>query len=260
MTYKKDSDIAAPYGWIVPIDQPALGPFQTTFNQSTKLEKDLGKKLRNDIKRKTKLVAWIVSHCDTDSEREKYVQELQKHIPVDIYGRCGNKNCPKDCKRQVEKSYKFYLSFENSWCKDYVTEKFWDALELTMVPVVLGGANYSSIAPPMSYIDASIYEPEALSKLLLNLDENDQELLKYHAWKSKYHVFQGQHTQFCDICKKLNQPNDIPKKTYHDLNSWWEKSGKCQKRGTFFWSKISATKSSTFFKRLANIVLSVFGS
>ena len=71
MTYRKDSDIAKPYGWIVPIDQPALGPFQTTFNQSTKLEKDLGKKLRNNIKRKTKLVAWIVSHCHTDSEREK---------------------------------------------------------------------------------------------------------------------------------------------------------------------------------------------
>ena len=92
MTYRKDSDIAAPYGWIVPIDQPALGPFQTTFNQPTKLA-DLRKDFVGDIKVKKKLVAWIVSNCDTDSEREKYVEELRKYIPVDIYGSCGENFC-----------------------------------------------------------------------------------------------------------------------------------------------------------------------
>ena len=32
--------------------------------------------------RRPKMVAWFVSHCDTYSEREKYVGQLRKHIEV----------------------------------------------------------------------------------------------------------------------------------------------------------------------------------
>ena len=60
----------------------------------------------------------------------------------------------------------FYLAFENSICKDYVTEKFFRGLQVTIwnilwpkqicqapvVPIVLGGANYSALAPNYSFI------------------------------------------------------------------------------------------------------------
>jgi hypothetical protein len=52
------------------------------------------------------------------------------------------------------REYKFYLSFENSVCEDYVTEKFWKVLDYSIIPVVLGGANYSKFAPTKSYINA----------------------------------------------------------------------------------------------------------
>ena len=41
------------------------------------------KEFRNMAKR-PKAVAWIVSHCDTESDRENYVRELKNHIQVRV--------------------------------------------------------------------------------------------------------------------------------------------------------------------------------
>lgn len=76
---------------------------------------------------KSKLVAWFVSHCHTNNDRLGYARELSKHISVDIYGSCSNLSCNRqsaDCWKQLDEHYKFYLSFENGNCQDYVTEKF----------------------------------------------------------------------------------------------------------------------------------------
>jgi len=44
---------------------------------------------------KSKLVAWFVSNCNTESERETYVAKLQNLIHVDIFGDCGQKICER---------------------------------------------------------------------------------------------------------------------------------------------------------------------
>jgi glycoprotein 3-alpha-L-fucosyltransferase len=73
-------------------------------------------------------VGWFVSNCGEKNARQKYAKELQKYIPVDIYGMCGTKMCPRstetECFEMLNRDYKFYLAFENSNCKDYITEKF----------------------------------------------------------------------------------------------------------------------------------------
>ena len=60
--------------------------------------------------------------------RLNYARELGKYINVDIYGACGSKRCPRTnankCFSLLDKEYKFYLAFENSNCKEYITEKF----------------------------------------------------------------------------------------------------------------------------------------
>ena len=60
----------------------------------------------------------------------QYARELQRHIEVDIYGKCGDISCEggksnSTCRTTTLKMYKFYLAFENSNCKDYISEKLW---------------------------------------------------------------------------------------------------------------------------------------
>lgn len=73
-------------------------------------------------------VAWFVSNCHPRNQRMHYAKELSKYIQVDIYGTCGSLRCPRSqsqaCFDMLDEDYKFYLAFENSNCKDYITEKF----------------------------------------------------------------------------------------------------------------------------------------
>ena len=63
----------------------------------------------------------------------RLVKTMQKHVPVDIYGKCGKFSCPrtktKECYEMIEREYKFYLSFENGLCVDYVTEKLFNVMK-----------------------------------------------------------------------------------------------------------------------------------
>ena len=114
-------------------------------------------KLRtNYAEDKKGLISWIVSHCNTHNGRENYVDELQKYIDVQIYGKCeerlystsglcNDRNgpseslCPDMC--NTINSYKFYLSFENSNCVDYLTETTYKVLipGIATVPVIMTG-------------------------------------------------------------------------------------------------------------------------
>ena len=119
---------------------------------------------------------WVVSHCETASKREKYVETLQQFINVDIYGKCGPFKCPGDnieCFINLAQEYKFYIAFENSLCSEYITEKFWRTIRLPLVPIVMGGSDYNDLAPPKSFIDVNDFEDvQDLANHLKYLDYN----------------------------------------------------------------------------------------
>ena len=54
----------------------------------------------------------------------------------------------------MAETYKFYLSFENSICKGYITEKFFNAMDQNVLTVAYGGGDYDAVAPPHSFVDA----------------------------------------------------------------------------------------------------------
>nr|XP_027206512.1 alpha-(1,3)-fucosyltransferase C-like [Penaeus vannamei] len=213
-TYRLDSDIPNPYGRVYRLREPhPLSDYNYAEN-------------------KTKLVAWFVSNCKTQSGRENVVRELKKWIQVDIYGRCGPLKCPKsaECTQMLNTTYKFYLSFENSLCQDYATEKFFGTLKLNVIPVVYGLGNYSIQAPPHSYIDAlSFPSVKKLAEYLHYLDGNDTAYNEYFRWKNYHHFpmnFAKFSRPFCEICERLHTDN---RTSVYNLRHWFVEKSHCMR-------------------------------
>jgi alpha-1,3-fucosyltransferase len=171
-------------------------------------------------------IIWFVSNCDSASKREDFVKMLsqQENIQVDIYGACGTLKCSRKsadfCFQTLLPKYDFYLSLENEVCPDYVTEKLCKIFKHNIVPVVLGGADYSQMAPPHSVINvADFKDVNDLSKYLRLIADNPEEYNRYFEWKKTHFIEQRIQPFFaCDICSKLNQPDHVkPVK----LSDWW---------------------------------------
>ena len=217
MSYRLDSDVLVPYGEA------------TRVNSRVGLKKDYLAIARS----KTRLVAWMVSHCDTPSQREKYVRELQRYIPVDIYGKCGNYSCRRDyfqrdrgCQTVINDTYLFYLAFENAHCMDYVTEKLFRILPLDVVPIVRGSfQRYERQIPRKWYINTDDFSsPKELANYLINLQMHPEEYIKYFAdkehYRFTYHMGLKNVPTWCKLCQKLHDPEE-PLSTYPDIRQWW---------------------------------------
>jgi alpha-1,3-fucosyltransferase len=108
----------------------------------------------------------VISNCRSDekSNRFDYIKEMKNYVSVDVFGKCGDK-CPThfgnnktgDCKEILGTQYKFYLAFENSICKDYVTEKFFGILKFNIIPVVLGGGSYNKFVRLVIYFNLTVF-------------------------------------------------------------------------------------------------------
>ncbi|KAK4871924.1 hypothetical protein RN001_016048 [Aquatica leii] len=203
MTYRSDSNIQFPYDNFVQKDTNYVLP------------------LIDLVLNKTSIMAWFVSNCHTSSKREVLIKNIQKYMPVDVFGRCGSKKCDESnrdkCYDMLQKEYKFYFSGENSICKDYVTEKLYYVLNKNVVPVVYGGVDYTKTAPPKSVINVADFKNVSeLVNYLKFLDTNLTEYLKYFEWKKHYAIVVNQPA--CQLCQRLNEP--LVKSVIEDLNIW----------------------------------------
>ena len=239
IAYTLKADIARPYGICLPkMEAIAKDPSSITDTirrvYRTRTDSIPWQNIKqntpdsgNFAKGKTRTVLWAVSHCITQSKRERYVEVLKRHIKIDIIGKCGDDSGCKwrnNC-HDVFKKYKFYLSFENAFCTDYITEKLWYRMEEGIVPIVLGGADYKAHLPAHSYIDVRDFaSPKALAEYLHKLDNNDDLYNAYFVWRQNYTCKPGVPNTniLCDICRfmndNLNKVNIIP-----DVNTFWSR-------------------------------------
>jgi hypothetical protein len=188
---------------------------------------------------KTSPVAALISNCQFEiTDRLNYIKELNKTIAVKVFGGCGEKCAnSSSCKSDIARSFKFYLSFENSACNGYITEKFFEWFNFDIVPVVLGLGNYSFYAPKSGYINALDFKsPKELGEYLTYLDSNISAYNEFFKWK-KYIKTEYFHERrlmgfLCEMCIQL-QMEDIlgyvEQKRLTDLKSKFGMTENCRK-------------------------------
>jgi alpha-1,3-fucosyltransferase len=186
------------------------------------------------VKNKTKTAVWLVSQCNQPSRRHILAQELQKYIDVDIFGKCGSLKCPPYPQHCVNytNTYKFYFSFENSLCTDYITEKVYLTMQQLIIPILYNGVEISRFLPPRSYIDANAFAtPEELAKHLKFLSDNPEEYVKYFWWRENYEIYDyaqtfkiTPHFNFLtSICQKVNERKwAFEMQIYRKIDKWFD--------------------------------------
>ncbi|XP_071079447.1 glycoprotein 3-alpha-L-fucosyltransferase A-like [Haliotis cracherodii] len=239
MDFRHDSDLQRPYSQL--------------RTRSSTVNRDYS----TIVQKKTKLVAWAVSNCIDVSGRLSYAHELQKYIPVDIYGRCGSgafsRSTPEEWNDYLNSTYKFYLSFESSFCKDYISEKFFNNFNLDLVTVARGGGNYTRDVPRGTYINTADFKsPKELADHLLYLHNNHDKYIEILKRKQRYfytteayyfttqtdilHPFSERYVEhyyeekpMCQLCSRLHNLSGYSK-TIPDIVPWI-KLGKCSSSG-----------------------------
>ncbi|XP_033746961.1 alpha-(1,3)-fucosyltransferase C-like [Pecten maximus] len=227
MTYRRDADFTLEHGYFRKGNKPKYS----------------NKKLDDIFARKNKTAVVFISHCPVKSERLKFVELLQSHgIQVDVFGSCGTilKDCDNklryqagfnisgilkpDCFISVLPQYKFFLSFENSLCLDYTTEKSQHrVMQHPIIPVIRDGSNTSMLHPPHSYLNTDDYKSvKELAEHMKMLADNKTAYLEYFKWKQHYYsedMYLEWNAAFCRICERLHNPENY-RRMYGNIAAW----------------------------------------
>lgn len=209
-SYNRAADVVSPYG----------GKRFLTDKEKEDFRHDSQELNYNYLGAKTKDggVA-MISHCTDEARRYKIISTLKRYINVRVVGRCGE-GCPDgylSCNNLLA-DYQFYLAFENSDCYDYVSEKYWRALERRQIPIVAWKLDMSDLVIPNSFINVYDFpDVDAAGRYIQVVQGNRTLYNSYFEWRKEYAV---QYTSgMCELCKKLHDGN-IPRTVYHDMEGW----------------------------------------
>ncbi|KAK5977857.1 Fucosyl transferase [Trichostrongylus colubriformis] len=138
MTYRNDSDYPLPYGKFV--KRSATDETQALLTE---------RQIRKALQRKMRGALLLMSNCYSNSTRESIIRRLSEKIGITVAGRCNSMfpkakqvYCPKSvnngkCEDDLVATHRFYIAFENSLCRNYISEKFFRRVSQMMIPIVL---------------------------------------------------------------------------------------------------------------------------
>jgi len=146
------------------------------------------KDLKNDKvlfpKKKKKFCCIIISN-ESAFDRIEFFKKLSKYKKVDCYGKTpltnsDNSFLPKSWTDNPKflSQYKFVISFENSFDKEYITEKLPNTMLANSIPIYKGAPNVSEYFNTKSFINFDDYD-KSYDKMIKKIIELDQDDKKY---------------------------------------------------------------------------------
>ncbi|XP_041654211.1 alpha-(1,3)-fucosyltransferase 4-like [Cheilinus undulatus] len=218
LTYRTDSDIFLPYGYLVPHKHKTL---------HKQFAHPLHAPSRSQLLR-PRLLAWVISNWSESHARVAFYYQLRRYIKVDVFGRAG-RPLPDDSGSgsvvRMLGRYQFYLALENSQHTDYITEKLWNAVLAGSIPVVLGPTreNYERFLPPEAFIHVDDF-PTAreLARYLLRLRRDPARLRQHLDWREGYSLHQPSFwaEHYCTACRAVRRTRGRTD-VVQDLTRWF---------------------------------------
>ncbi|XP_047449273.1 alpha-(1,3)-fucosyltransferase 4-like [Mugil cephalus] len=200
MSYRADSDIFLPYGYLVPRAHTTSG-LQNRFARPLR-------GLSHPNRHRHRLVTWVISNWSESHARVALYYQLRQYIQIDVYGRAGRPVPSGTSVVRLIGRYMFYLALENSQHTDYITEKLWNAVKAGAVPVVLGPSrqNYERFLPPEAFIHVDDFSTvKELARYLLTLGRSPARMRRHLDWRGSYSLHQpafwGEH--YCTACRAV---------------------------------------------------------
>lgn len=197
---------------------------------------DYNRWIQEQFNRRQNGALWFVSNCAA-KERLKYYNDLRKEssTTVEGYGRCVDYypahwcSPGTQCELDYMSKYKFFLSFESTTCRDYITEKFYKALHHGLIPVVYGPDSdyYNNLAPPNSFIHINEHHANMtkLAKYLQAVHSNFELFSMYHQWRKKYMIVIDKkavdRVRVCELCERLAKTREDAVTYYQDIDSFY---------------------------------------
>ncbi|CAJ1065365.1 alpha-(1%2C3)-fucosyltransferase 4-like [Xyrichtys novacula] len=218
LSYRTDSDIFLPYGYLVPIRH-------TT--RRNRFAQPLHAPSRSQLLR-PRLLAWVISNWSESHARVAFYHQLRQYVKVDVFGRAGHPIPEDNGSGSVVRmlgQYQFYLALENSQHTDYITEKLWNAVRAGSIPVVLGPSrqNYERFMPPEAFIHVDDFPTvRALARYLLRLRRDPVRLRRHLDWRGGYSLHQPAFwtEHYCTACRAVRR-NQGRTEVVRDLKQWF---------------------------------------
>lgn len=226
MTYRTDSDIFVPYGYLIPLRHAPQGPKHHRRHHHLP-----GQALRAPSRPhlRPRLVVWVISNWSESHARVLLYHQLSHYVQVDVFGRAGRPipgDSGSDSLVRLVSKYQFYLALENSLHTDYITEKLWNAVLAGAVPVVLGPSrdNYERFLPPEAFIHVDDFATvRELAQYLLLLRRSPARLQRHLDWRRSYRVHQPSFwaEHYCTACVAVRNAKGRTD-VVTDIENWFQ--------------------------------------